>query len=219
MQYALAVDAVTAIPGGVPDQSLIVGSTLGGSDHIQATRAGDGSYGMVYSASGQSFTVDLTKLSGLTLQAWWYDPRTGASTSAGQFARSGTQSFTPPSSGYGKDWILVLDDTAAGRTPGLVSVGASLQGSVAGSVTDANGTIPYRLFRPQGLAAGESAADPVPARHRGSRDGQHRAARVDGRIGEQHLRSGQYAAYVIGPRSILIAGSRASPQPPRPRCN
>lgn len=201
MQYARRLMQSRQYVGRVPDQSMIVGSTLGGSDHIQATRAGDGSYGMIYSASGQSFTVDLTKLSGSTLQAWWYDPRTGTSTSVGQFARRGTQSFSPPSSGYGKDWILVLDDVAAGyNAPGLVSVGASLQGSVAGSVSDANGTIPYRLFRPQGLATGEKAPLILFLHGIGDR-GTDNIAQLEWMGGlVNNTRSGQYAAYVLAPQ-------------------
>jgi len=66
----------------IPDQTLLVSAPGSGGDHMRATRADDGSYGFVYSPSGHSFTLDLAKLSGTTLTAWWYDPRTGHSARA-----------------------------------------------------------------------------------------------------------------------------------------
>jgi predicted esterase len=187
--------------GRVPDQGLIVSSVLSGTDHIQATRGGDGSYAFIYSGSGKSFTVDLTRLSGTTLNAWWYDPRTGAATSAGQYTRSGTQGFTPPSSGYGKDWILVLDDAARGyNAPGLVSVGADLTGSVEGSVSDATGTVPYRLFRPSGLSADQKAPLILFLHGVGDRgtDNIKQLEWMGGLV--NNTRNGQYAAYVLAPQ-------------------
>jgi hypothetical protein len=93
----------------VPDQSLVTSSTYGGTDHIQATRDSGGKYAFVYSASGKSFGVNLDKLSGNTVKAAWYDPRTGKSVAAEQFASAGNKSFTPPTHGYGQDWVLTLD--------------------------------------------------------------------------------------------------------------
>jgi len=96
----------------VPDQSLIVGSTLSGTDHLQATRAADGSYAFVYTASGKAVSVNLNKLSGRTISARWYNPRSGKSAYLGDFAKSGNRTFTAPSSGAGNDWVLVLDDAS-----------------------------------------------------------------------------------------------------------
>ncbi|MHC5543242.1 putative collagen-binding domain-containing protein, partial [Singulisphaera rosea] len=78
----------------------------------QATRADDGSYALVYSASGKPFTVDLAKLSGPRLRASWYDPRTGVAKVIDTIPREGHREFRPPSQGQGHDWILILDDEA-----------------------------------------------------------------------------------------------------------
>jgi hypothetical protein len=51
-------------------------------------------------------------MSGKTLRASWYDPRTGKSTPIGEFAKTAVREFKPPSSGENNDWILVLDDAA-----------------------------------------------------------------------------------------------------------
>ena len=98
----------------VPDQSLLVSDPGRNSDHIRATRGGDGSYAFIYSASGKPFTVDLDKLSGERLRASWYDPRDGTSTVLGTFPRGGDREFRPPSQGKGLDWVLILDEEAKG---------------------------------------------------------------------------------------------------------
>ena len=98
----------------VPDQSLLASDPGRGTDHVRATRAGDGSYAFIYSASGKPFTVALEKLSGERLRASWYDPRQGTAKVDGTFPRVGKKEFRPPSQGKGHDWVLVLDDEAKG---------------------------------------------------------------------------------------------------------
>jgi hypothetical protein len=93
----------------VPDQS-IVAESLSGADRVQATR-GDG-YLFVYSGSGRKFTVNMGKISGERVTASWFNPRSGDVLAAGTHANSGTVAFTPPSEGFGADWVLVLDDAA-----------------------------------------------------------------------------------------------------------
>jgi hypothetical protein len=93
----------------VPDQSLIA-EALQGADHIAATR-GDG-YLFVYSAQGRKFTVNMGKISGSDVKAWWYNPRDGAAIEIGAYKNEGGREFVPPSEGFGSDWVLVLDDAA-----------------------------------------------------------------------------------------------------------
>lgn len=101
----------------VPDQSLIAGDPLTGADHLQATRDAAGTYAFIYSPSGKTFSVNLTKLSGPKLRATWFDPRTGQTSPAGEFSNSGTKEFTPPSHGDGSDWVLVIDDAGKNYPP------------------------------------------------------------------------------------------------------
>ncbi|MBC8109725.1 MAG: glycoside hydrolase family 140 protein [Verrucomicrobia bacterium] len=91
----------------IPDQSLLT-NALGNNDRIQATRGKD--YIFIYSSQGQPFTVNMGKISGITLLAYWFDPRTGEVKEGNQVANQGQQRFTPPTTGYGQDWILILDD-------------------------------------------------------------------------------------------------------------
>jgi len=97
----------------VPDQNLLVGDTGNTTTRLQATRASDGSYAFIYSANGQPVDAKLSLLAGDTFRAWWYDPRTGASTLIGEIPKTDTHTFTPPNSGNGDDWVLVLDNAAA----------------------------------------------------------------------------------------------------------
>jgi hypothetical protein len=80
--------------------------------HQRATR-GDG-YAFLYMPTGKPATVQMGKISGARVQAWWFDPRSGTARSAGTFKNRGTREFDPPGGATkGNDWVLVLDD--AGR--------------------------------------------------------------------------------------------------------
>ena len=94
----------------IPDQSLILSEAGTGTNHVQATRASDGSYAFLYLPSGQPVEIRLDALSGNQVPAYWYDPRTGVAEKIGQFSRAAPQTFTPPVGG--PDWVLVLDDAS-----------------------------------------------------------------------------------------------------------
>lgn len=93
----------------VPDPSLIT-NALGANDRIQATRGKD--YLFVYSAQGKKFTVNTSKISGNELRTYWYNPRNGEVKEIGKSIKKTQQEFTPPTSGYGKDWVLIADDAS-----------------------------------------------------------------------------------------------------------
>lgn len=90
----------------VRDLDLIASGPGEGGAHLEAARAADGSYGLIYLPLPAPVTIDLERLSGARLSAAWFDPRTGASTPIATFARAGTRTFTPPVEG--PDWVLTL---------------------------------------------------------------------------------------------------------------
>lgn len=94
----------------VPDQTLITTSTYAEGDRIQATRGKD--YLFVYTNTGRPFTLNMGKISGTQVKGFWYDPREGTSKAIDKMDNTGKKEFTPPSSGLGKDWILILDDAS-----------------------------------------------------------------------------------------------------------
>jgi hypothetical protein len=109
MQYLRRLIESRPMFDRVPDQSLIT-DARNANDRIQATRGND--YIFIYSAQGKKFTVNTNKISAKQLVAHWYDPKNGEATDAGKFDKKGQKEFTPPSSGYGKDWVLVIDDAS-----------------------------------------------------------------------------------------------------------
>jgi hypothetical protein len=120
MQYVRNLIESRPFLSRVPDQSLVV-NALTGPDYIAATR-GDG-YALIYSGQGRAFTVNLGKISGARVNAWWFNPRNGAAEKIDTFDNQGTREFTPhPHSGFGTDMVLVLDD-AAKNFPAPGSIG------------------------------------------------------------------------------------------------
>lgn len=96
----------------VPDQSIVVEGDLPAAERVQATRGAD--YLFVYTAAGKPFSIQPGKISGSELTAFWYDPRTGKTRDAGKVSNQSVNKFVPPTSGYGHDWVLVVDDASKG---------------------------------------------------------------------------------------------------------
>lgn len=71
----------------IPDQGVIAGDAGWGHGRCTATRDSLGTYAMVYSESGRPFAVDLGRVSGKRIVAWWYDVRSGRPLRIGEFRR------------------------------------------------------------------------------------------------------------------------------------
>lgn len=94
-----------------PDQSLFASEVGVGAEHIRALR-GEG-YVLIYTPVGKSFRVRLDQFTGQAVKAWWFDPRNGKTTAAGEFTTERARAFIPPGKpGIGNDWVLVLNDAA-----------------------------------------------------------------------------------------------------------
>ena len=107
----------------IPDDSVIVTDRVttsvpgAGTRRLVATRDTAGTYAMVYAPVGRKLKVDMTKVNGPKVKAWWYNPRNGEPTVIGEFANSGEHEFTPPDYGELLDWVLVLDDVSKNYPP------------------------------------------------------------------------------------------------------
>jgi hypothetical protein len=79
-----------------------------------AARTSDGQTVLVYVPNGNAttVTVNMAKITdaGATVNEWWFNPSTAATTHIGTAANTGSANFTPPDS---NDWVLVLDSNAA----------------------------------------------------------------------------------------------------------
>lgn len=97
----------------IPDQHLLIDAPTDPAEYVTASRGSDGSYAFIYLPNaGQSVNVNGNVLSGSTLKAWLYDPRTGEAREIGTFERAANMRFIAPETGL--DWVLVLDDAASG---------------------------------------------------------------------------------------------------------
>jgi hypothetical protein len=99
----------------VPDQSVLSGEIAEGPMHMRASRDAGGRYLIAYSPYGWPMEIDLGKIAGERVRAWWFDPRTGVATEIGTFEGAAKKTFDPPGGGgRGNDWVLVVDDATAG---------------------------------------------------------------------------------------------------------
>ncbi len=110
MKYVRKLIESHPMPDRIPDQSLIKENNYPAAERIQATRGND--YLFVYTAAGKPFTLVMEKIKGDKLQSYWFNPRDGKTTTVEIIDNKGMQIFMPPSSGYGQDWVLVIDDAA-----------------------------------------------------------------------------------------------------------
>ncbi|PCJ96320.1 MAG: hypothetical protein COA50_07515 [Flavobacteriaceae bacterium] len=94
----------------IPDQSIVIGEQEDSENYVMATRDSEGTYAMIFFPTGKPTKLNLNVLTGKSLKMWWYDTRTGYATEVGIQKKSSEVMITPPSSGKGQDWVLVLDD-------------------------------------------------------------------------------------------------------------
>ncbi|MEM6322012.1 MAG: glycoside hydrolase family 140 protein [Bacteroidota bacterium] len=104
----------------IPFQEMVVTAQQDDESYVIATKDQNGSYAMVYFPTGQPTELDLSTLTGDNLDIWWYDTRTGAAFKSESIQKSNRWTATPPSSGKGQDWVLVVDDASSNFSkPGL----------------------------------------------------------------------------------------------------
>jgi hypothetical protein len=85
-----------------------------GENTIRACRDKEGSWLFAYLPNCQRIKLHQNAVHGDTLRVTWYNPRTGTSVAGGEVAGGREQSLQPPFDPEGRDWVLVLDDTAKG---------------------------------------------------------------------------------------------------------
>ena len=102
-----------------PMQSLIIKTQNSYLEHCQAAAGID--YAFIYISEGYGQKIQMGKISGKKIIAWWFNPRNGEAIKIGEYQNSGEIEFTPPGiskaltwlkTGRGCDWILVLDNAS-----------------------------------------------------------------------------------------------------------
>ncbi|MBC7903905.1 MAG: glycoside hydrolase family 140 protein [Gemmatimonadaceae bacterium] len=89
-----------------PDQSVLKDQNTAASERVQAAIGKD--FILVYTTAGKSFEVSTARIKGGGLKSAWYNPRNGNISNAEPITVIDEMKFTPPSSGYGQDWILII---------------------------------------------------------------------------------------------------------------
>lgn len=108
------------------------------SDYVTAARTDDGNTVIAYLPKARQFTpsqsriskmmevitnylptkreitINMSTLSGNSVNGWWYNPSDGTTSFIGKYPNSGLQSFTLPNS---NDWVLVLDNASLNISP------------------------------------------------------------------------------------------------------
>lgn len=97
-----------------PYPAMVKAGPATGGAKVRALRAGNGSFAFIYTPRGESFTVDKSALKADRVKEIWYDPRYGVARQIHVTDNQGYQTYAPPTSGRGNDWILILEDEAAG---------------------------------------------------------------------------------------------------------
>ncbi len=92
-----------------PAQDLIVDGPINGPAKIRAAIASDKSFMMVYSPKGEPFTLNLDSMAHNHPTETWFDPRYGSDFVFRQGITLSVKTFTPPTSGEGNDWVLIIE--------------------------------------------------------------------------------------------------------------
>jgi hypothetical protein len=91
----------------VPDQSLVVNN---GEQYQRVAAMRGKDYALLYTYTGRIIQVQMGKLAGKTLKAYWFDPRTGKKIDTGTIGNTGVGTFDPPGTEEnGNDWVLILE--------------------------------------------------------------------------------------------------------------
>lgn len=93
----------------LPDQRLILNGVVQGPAKMRAMRAADGSFVLVYTPRGESFTVDKGMIKATRVRQSWFDPRYGVTYDFHTTDNEAYQTYTPPTTGRGQDWVLLLE--------------------------------------------------------------------------------------------------------------
>lgn len=96
----------------IPGEDFIKNGPMTGGGRIRSAIADDKSFAIIYTPRGESFTVDKGIFSAQRIKEIWYDPRYGISYPIHSGDTRAFQTYSPPTSGRGQDWILIIEDAS-----------------------------------------------------------------------------------------------------------
>jgi hypothetical protein len=115
LPYVARLQAARPLGTLTPDYAHTRVTAGFGADGITYAPAAYTGQILVAYTNGVALTVAKSQFASSTFNVNWYNVRTGATTNSGTVAMgSGSQVFTPPTTGGGNDWVLLLDDVSLG---------------------------------------------------------------------------------------------------------
>jgi hypothetical protein len=109
--------------------AAVISGKGSGTRYKAAARASDGRTLMVWFPDASEATIDLSKISGQKVKAYWWNPANNRSTTIGTYPADGLQAFRSDIAGA----VLVIDDQAAGfADPGRIETGGESSNSGGG---------------------------------------------------------------------------------------
>ncbi|WP_168172284.1 MULTISPECIES: putative collagen-binding domain-containing protein [unclassified Pseudonocardia] len=107
---------------------------------VGVASAEDGSYVLGHTPAGGDVVLDLDLLAGDTARPWWVEPATGRTLELAVLASVGVARFPVPDGG-GREWVLVVDDAAAGYgAPDADAVADTVAGTAGETARPAPGS-------------------------------------------------------------------------------
>ncbi|CAN5590519.1 glycoside hydrolase family 140 protein [soil metagenome] len=93
----------------IADSNLIVRGQGEKGEHIESFHAADNSYTMIYLPVGKTFSINTANMPD-KLVVWWFNPKDASKHEPLTIDKKPVIEFTPPTTGFGNDWVLILDD-------------------------------------------------------------------------------------------------------------
>ena len=97
----------------IPDNTILLNGQADKAEHIEAFRAEDNSYAMIYLPVGKSITIAATNFPKQII-AWWFNPKDASIQKIGIIENKEPVKFTTPTIGFGNDWVLIIDAVTKG---------------------------------------------------------------------------------------------------------
>lgn len=92
----------------VPAKDLIVDAPAAGGAKVKALISDNKEFALVYSPYGERFTIDKSIFELKQMKEYWFDPRYGVEYFFHASKNAAFQTYDPPDSGRGQDWVLII---------------------------------------------------------------------------------------------------------------
>lgn len=94
----------------IPDENIVEEGQGEGAGYIAAFKDEKGRFLMVYLPIGKTITVNTSSILSERVRCRWFNPQNAETKNIGRLKNKKSMQFTPPLTGIGHDWVLVIDN-------------------------------------------------------------------------------------------------------------